>query len=247
MGLKYYRITGKTDKKKPYVREQARKKAAEHACHFIFNRELQVDFLCKTFKDLRIPLKPVVTSLYDAELFGHWWFEGPDWLDFLLRGIDKGHVNFRTITPTEYLQSLPSQCAALQSCQPSMSSWGHKGYSEVWLNNSNDYIYRHLHKTTERMINLAGKFNNAGGILRRALNQALRELLLSQHSDWAFIMDSSTAAEYARKRFEEHIVRFNNLYHSIIDGHIAEGWLREIEEKDRIFQDIDYRVFRNGK
>ena len=245
-GLKYYRITGKTDKKKPYVREQARKKAAEHACHFIFNRELQIDFLCKAFKDLRIPLKPVVTSLYDAELFGHWWFEGPDWLDFLLRGIDKGHVNFRTITPAEYLQLLPSQCAGLQSCQPSMSSWGHKGYSEVWLNNSNDYIYRHLHKTTERMINLAGRFDNASGILRRALNQALRELLLSQHSDWAFIMDSSTAAEYARKRFEEHIVRFNNLYHSIIEGHISEGWLREIEEKDRIFQDIDYRVFRNG-
>jgi 1,4-alpha-glucan branching enzyme len=126
-----------------------------------------------------------------------------------------------------------------------MSSWGHKGYCEVWLNNSNDYIYRHLHKAVERMINLAGKFNDARGILRRALNQALRELLLSQHSDWAFIMDSSTAAGYARKRFEEHILRFNNLYHAIISRNIPEKWLGEIEEKDSIFQDIDYRVFRN--
>jgi 1,4-alpha-glucan branching enzyme len=128
-----------------------------------------------------------------------------------------------------------------------MSSWGHKGYSEVWLNNSNDYIYRHLHKAIERMINLARKFHNASGILHRALNQALRELLLSQHSDWAFIMDSSTAAGYAKKRFEEHIMRFNNLYQSIISGDISESWLREIEEKDSIFKDIDYRVYRNGK
>jgi len=246
-GMKYYRITGKTDRKKPYIIEQARKKAAEHAHHFISNRQHQIDFLSKTFKDFHISLKPVITALYDAELFGHWWFEGPDWLDFLLRGIDKGHVNFRTITPSEYLYSLSSQYAGLQYCQPSMSSWGHKGYSEVWLNNSNDYIYRHLHKAIERMINLARKFHNASGIVRRALNQALREILLSQHSDWAFIMDSSTAAGYAQKRFEGHILRFNNLYQSIISGNISESWLREIEEKDSIFKDIDYRVFRNGK
>ena len=246
-GMKYYRITGKTDRKKPYIIEQARKKAAEHAHHFISNRQHQIDFLSKTFKDFHISLKPVITALYDAELFGHWWFEGPDWLDFLLRGIDKGHVNFRTITPSEYLYSLSSQYADLQYCQPSMSSWGHKGYSEVWLNNSNDYIYRHLHKSIERMINLARKFHNASGIVRRALNQALREILLSQHSDWAFIMDSSTAAGYAQKRFEGHILRFNSLYQSIILGNISESWLREIEEKDSIFKDIDYRVFRNGK
>jgi 1,4-alpha-glucan branching enzyme len=245
-GLKYYRITGKTDRKKPYVKKQARKKAVNHAHHFISNRQHQIDFLSKTFKDFHIPLKPVITALYDAELFGHWWFEGPDWLDFLLRGINKERVNFRTITPSEYLHLLPSQYTGLQFCQPSMSSWGHKGYNEVWLNSSNDYIYRHIHKATERMINLAKKFNNANGIVRRALNQALRELLLSQHSDWAFIMDSSTAAGYAKKRFEEHIMRFNNLYRSIISGNIPEKWLGEIEEKDRIFKDIDYRVFRNG-
>jgi 1,4-alpha-glucan branching enzyme len=244
-GLKYYRITGKTDRKKPYVKKQAREKAAHHAHHFMSNRQLQIDFLSKTFKNFHISLKPVITALYDAELFGHWWFEGPDWLDFLLRGIDKGHVSFRTITPSEYLRLISSQHADLQFCQPSMSSWGHKGYSEVWLNSSNDYIYRHIHKTTERMINLARTFNNASGIIKRALNQALRELLLSQHSDWAFIMDSSTAAGYARKRFEEHIMRFNNLYESIITGNISENWLRKVEEKDSIFKDIDYRIYRD--
>jgi 1,4-alpha-glucan branching enzyme len=246
-GLKYYRITGKTDKKEPYVRKRAKRKAEKHAHNFIKNRELQVEFLSETFRVQHVSLKPVITALYDAELFGHWWFEGPDWLDHLLRGIHYGRVNFRTITPSEYLSSLPFQHASLQVCQPSMSSWGHKGYNEVWLNRANDYIYRHLHKTTGRMIDLANKFPEANGSLQRALNQAVRELLLSQHSDWAFIMGSDTAAEYAKKRFEEHTSRFNSLYQSIISGHIPEKWLGEIEDKDRIFQDIDYRVYRTEK
>ncbi len=246
-GLKYYRVTGETDKKEPYVRKLAKRKAEKHAHNFIKNRELQVEFLSETFRAHHISLKPVITALYDAELFGHWWFEGPDWLDLLLRGIHHGRINFRTITPSEYLSSLPFQHASLQVCQPSMSSWGNKGYNEVWLNNSNNYIYRHLHKTTGRMIDLAERFPEAKNILQRALNQAVREILLSQHSDWAFIIGSGTATEYAKKRFAEHTSRFNSLYQSIISGHIPERWLREIEDKDRIFQDIDYRVYRTEK
>ena len=59
-----------------------------------------------------------------------------------------------------------------------MSSWGYKGFNEVWLEGSNDWIYRHLHQFADRMVELASKFPNAGGVLRRALNQAARELLL---------------------------------------------------------------------
>ena len=239
-GLKYYRITGKTDNKKPYVIQQARKKAAEHAGNFIFNRELQLNFLSETLK-----IRPVITATYDAELFGHWWFEGPEWLDFLLRKIYIEHRNFRTITPLEYLSSQDCKLQGLQSCEPSMSSWGHNGYNEVWLNSSNDYVYRHLLKAAERMTYLAEKFSSANGIMRRAINQAAREVLLSQHSDWAFIMRAGTATAYAKKRFEDHIGRFNHLYQSIISGNIQEKWLNEIEDKDRIFQDIDYRVYRS--
>ncbi len=125
-----------------------------------------------------------------------------------------------------------------------MSSWGYKGYNEVWLNGTNDYVYRHLLKATERMIYLAERFYNAKGLVQKALNQAAREVLLSQHSDWTFIMKTGTAKEYAEKRFEEHINRFNRLYQSIISDTISEKWLTELEDKDRIFQDIDYRVYR---
>jgi len=245
-GMKYYRITGKTDDKKPYGREKARKKAAKHASNFITKREVQVNFLSRVFKARHLPLKPIITATYDAELFGHWWFEGLDWLDLLFKGIHSGKVNFMTITPSEYLCSLPRKHASLQVSQPSTSSWGYKGYSEVWLNSCNDYIYRHIHKTIERMVYLAERFANTENILQRALNQSAREVLLSEHSDWAFILKTGTATSYARKRFEEHTGRFNRLYQSIITGSIPKRWLLQIEDKDRIFRDIDYRIYKGN-
>lgn len=237
-GIKYYRITGKTNHKEPYVRKWALDKAAEHAGNFMFNRGRQIEFLHDTFK-----FRPVITAPYDAELFGHWWFEGPEWLNFLLRKIARDQKLLRTITPSEYLDENPD----LQTISPSISSWGYKGYSEVWLNGSNDWVYRHLHKAAERMIELANRFQNAGvcrdAPLQRALNQAARELLLCQSSDWAFIMKTGTAVEYAVRRTREHIERFTGLYMAAKSGNISEKWLSEIEDRDRIFPEIDYRVY----
>jgi 1,4-alpha-glucan branching enzyme len=97
------------------------------------------------------------------------------------------------------------------------------------------------------MIYLADRFPDAHGILLRALNQAAREVLLSQHSDWTFIMKNNTAAEYAKKRFEEHIGRFTFLYQSILSESISEEWLTGVEDRDRIFQDLDYRIYSSRK
>jgi len=127
--------------------------------------------------------------------------------------------------------------------QPSMSSWGYKGYNEVWLEGSNDWIYPHLHMMADRMVELAGRFPHADGSLRRALNQAARELLLAQSSDWAFIMKTGTMVEYAHKRTRDHIGRFDRLYKDILAGSINEKWLGEVENRDNIFPDIDYRVY----
>jgi 1,4-alpha-glucan branching enzyme len=124
-----------------------------------------------------------------------------------------------------------------------MSSWGYKGYSEVWLEGSNDWIYPHIHMMADRMVELAGRAPDASGLARRALNQAARELLLAQSSDWAFIMKTGTMVEYAHKRTKEHITRFNRLYDDITRGKINEQWLGEIEHRDNIFPDIDYRVY----
>jgi 1,4-alpha-glucan branching enzyme len=97
------------------------------------------------------------------------------------------------------------------------------------------------------MTYLADRFSEAQGVLLRALNQAAREILLMQHSDWTFMIKNGTSAEYAAKRLRTHIERFHLLYQSIISNEISEERLSEIEERDRIFKDIDYRVYANKK
>jgi len=112
----------------------------------------------------------------------------------------------------------------------------------MWLQGSSDWIYPHLHKASERMVELARDFRDTNGVLRRALNQALRELFLAQSSDWAFIMATGTHYSYAVKRTKEHLLRFTRLYEDIKANSIDEEWLSDIEYKDNIFPDIDYRV-----
>jgi 1,4-alpha-glucan branching enzyme len=237
-GFKYYRITGRTGRKEPYVIQRAHQKAKEHAQDFIRKRSEQIEFLSKKLK-----ITPIVNAMYDAELFGHWWFEGPEWIEYLLRGIARSRISFHTITPSEYIISLGKTLHDLHTSAPSMSSWGEQGYSEVWVNQNNDYVYPHLLKATERMVILAKKFPRASGIQKRVLDQSAREILLAQQSDWLFMMKHKNNASYAKKRFDEHIKRFNTLYDSMISGNISELWLADIEESDRIFRDIDYKEF----
>jgi len=235
-GLKYYRITGKTEFKQPYIPQNAKEKAAIHAGNFMFNRERQIAYLAD-----HMDRPPVVVSPYDTELFGHWWFEGPMWLEFLIRKVKHDQVIFDLITPSDYLEMIPHN----QPCQPPMCSWGYKGYNEVWLEGSNDWIYRHLHNAAERMTELANSYPNAQGIERRALNQAARELFLAQASDWAFIMKTGTMVEYARKRTKDHISRFTKLYNDTKNNTIDENWREKIEYIDNIFPNINYEDYRS--
>jgi 1,4-alpha-glucan branching enzyme len=177
--------------KQPYFPQHARDKAAEHAGNFFYSIELNKLNIYRELMDR----PPIVVSMYDAELFGHWWFEVPDFINFLFRKMQYDQNIIKPITPSEYLNKFPVN----QIVTPAASSWGDKGYYEVWLNEANDYIYRHLHRVSDRKSELANKFADVGGILKRALNQSARELLLAQSSDWAFIMTTGTMVEYAKK------------------------------------------------
>ena len=238
IGIKYHRITGEVDlsNKEAYDPKAAWEKAAEHAGNFVFNRQRQVEWLFKA-----LGRKPIIISPYDAELFGHWWFEGPDFLNFVLRKFACDQKEVRLITPSEYLAENPTH----QVIQPSFSSWGDKGYAEVWLNGANDWIYRHLHLAEQRMIELAERFPDATGLQLRALNQAARELMLAQSSDWAFIMTTGTCVSYAEKRTRDHLARFNGIYLQLIEDRLEEGWIAELEWLDSIFQEMDYRAYRS--
>jgi 1,4-alpha-glucan branching enzyme len=235
LGIKYYKITGRTDHKLPYEPRAALDKAADHAGNFMFNREKQVEWLSGAL-DGRPAL---IVAPYDAELFGHWWFEGPDWINFLLRKVHYDQQTVKTVTVPEYLDRHPK----IQVGQPTLSSWGYKGYAEVWLEGSNDWIYRHLHAAADGMVELAQQHPQPDPLQRRALNQAAREVLLAQASDWAFIMKTGTMVDYARDRTRVHVLNFQHLYDQLKSSGLDEGWLSEIERRHNLFPDIDYRVY----
>jgi 1,4-alpha-glucan branching enzyme len=232
-GIKYYRITGHNEKE-PYVPELAEKKVAEHAGNFVFNRTQQVEYLHSLMGQ-----EPLIVSPYDAELFGHWWFEGPQWLEVLLRKVHYDQSIVKTTTPAEYLTGHPRN----QVVTPTLSSWGYNGYAEVWLNASNDWVYRHLHKAAERMITATNENRTADGLKKRALNQMARELLLAQSSDWAFIMKTGTHSSYAVNRTKDHLSRFERLWSQVRKNSIDSHLLGSIESMDNIFPQIDYHVY----
>jgi 1,4-alpha-glucan branching enzyme len=91
------------------------------------------------------------------------------------------------------------------------------------------------------MEELTGRFADADGVILRALKQAGRELLLAQSSDWAFIMKTGTMVDYAVKRTKDHVYRFTRLYEQLLSGNLDFGWLKEIEDKDNIFTNLDHR------
>ncbi|MBV9464413.1 MAG: DUF1957 domain-containing protein [Verrucomicrobiae bacterium] len=229
-GIKYYRITGKSPHKEVYNPHWAREKAAEHAGNFMFNRERQIEHLRGV-----LGRPPIVMAPYDAELYGHWWFEGPEFLNFFIRKTAYDQNVYKLTTPSEYLTNFPTQ----QIATPTESSWGNKGYAEVWLEGSNAWIYPHLHVAAQRMTEIVNERGNQGGMTERAIRQAGRELLLAQSSDWAFIMKTGTTVPYAVRRTKDHVLRFNRLYDQVKANHIDGGFLEFCEQRDNIFPNLN--------
>jgi 1,4-alpha-glucan branching enzyme len=145
----------------------------------------------------------------------------------------------RFVTAGEYLSAKPS----LQTLTPAPSSWGYRGHSETWIDRSNSWIYRHLHRAAKVMTETAGRNRNADRLKTRALNQAARELLMAQASDWPFMMKRGELHDFAKIKFEEHMKNFLSLHGQIVSDDISEKHLTMLEDKNCIFADLDYRIF----
>lgn len=233
-GVKYYRITGQEKHKELYDRAEAEKAADAHAVHFLEQRRTQFGQLGSEDFD------PIVIAPFDAELFGHWWFEGPRFLEICIRRAATEQNGFRLTTPSDYLASNPTQ----QTIEPAESSWGDKGYLEVWIDKNNSWIYPHLHAAAQRMHRLAAAHtDDSSERADRVLKQLARELLLAQSSDWAFLMRSGTAREYATKRTLDHISRFNQLHDKFAAGTVDEKFLAECETRDNLFPKLNWRYY----
>jgi 1,4-alpha-glucan branching enzyme len=225
-GLKYFRITGKNLEKEPYQPGVARDKAWEHAENFLFNRTQQLKHLAS-----KMPLPPIVVAPYDAELYGHWWFEGPSFLEATFRKLQEAGGPIEAITLREYLNRHPVTTQAT----PSASSWGAGGYGEVWVGHEAAWTWRHVHHATRYARWLVDRHRQAGGRRGQALDQVIRELLLLQSSDWPFILKMGTATQYAEARFRAHAHRLRHLGNFVDTGVIEEkdaAWLDDVCSRD---------------
>lgn len=238
-GIKYYKVTGKgvdLGKKEFYDIDEAMEAAKAHGNDFAHKKAAQVAHLYDVFDGV----EPIIVAPFDAELYGHWWFEGPAFIEHFFRALNHMEA-IEPITPPNFIEN---KLKSVQIDTPGDSTWGANGYNEVWLNGSNDWIYKHLDHLIEKMGELANLYKDTEDELKiRALNQAARELLLAQSSDWAFIMTTGTTVEYASNRTKQHVDRFLKLYNEITNDTINKEDLEKVEWLDPIFKDIDYKVY----
>jgi 1,4-alpha-glucan branching enzyme len=234
-GIKYHRITGKVEDKHLYQPDWARETAEKHAHDFVARCRDQA-----VRARAGMPFPSVIVSPYDAELFGHWWFEGPQWIYYVLREL-AGGGDLALGTPGEYLEAHPVQ----QRAMPAPSSWGRNGYSEHWINPKTEWMWRPLHEAAARMRQAVDHHLDrpAGGLEDRALRQAARELMLAQSSDWPFIITNGTTEQYARRRFHDHVHRLHDLLHGLEHRQIDPTKLEALECMDALFPRLDYRLF----
>ena len=234
-GIKYHCVTEHGADKDIYNPRQAKDKAQEDAVDFIAKRQQQINRLAG-----RMDRKPIIVSPYDAELFGHWWAEGPLWLETVIRlAADSAEI---TLTSCEdYLIEQQDH----QQAVPSASTWGAGGYSDYWINEKNEWIYPILHQMADDMVQLAVDFSRVKvkPIQERTLNQACRTLLLAQASDWPFILKSGTTIKYAEKKLNDYFARFNYLHECIRNNKIDERYLLALETMDNVFPTMNYRDY----
>ncbi len=178
---------------------------------------------------------------FDTELFGHWWFEGVEFIKQVIRKLHKYNPGVERCTAGEYLEKHPPK----EAIQIPESSWGQGGHFWVWQNHLTEWMWPIIHSCEKRMIDITSRYQEVpeDKLLHRALNQLARENLLLQSSDWPFLITTWQAKDYATDRFREHVERFEKIADMIDNNCIDENALQEIESIDNCFSVIDYRVY----
>jgi 1,4-alpha-glucan branching enzyme len=238
-GLQYWRVTGARidlGQKDFYDPVRAAGRVNVHAQHYAaLVEELTQAFHAQTGK------YGIIASNYDTELFGHWWFEGITWVREVLRALAASPCVDLT-TPSAYLAvHKPEEVLNVPE-----SSWGAGGTHWTWDNPDTHWVWAPVHAAERRMEDLVARFPGAEGAQRTVLDQAARELLLLESSDWPFLVTTGQAKQYATERFNSHLARFAELA-ALAEGGADEraaARARELYEQDKVFPGLDYRWFR---
>ncbi|MBA7495040.1 1,4-alpha-glucan branching enzyme [subsurface metagenome] len=239
-GLQYWRVTGSDvdlGSKALYEPNMVMTRVEENSDHFVH----MVYSLLKDYKK-QTGKNGIVAAPYDSELFGHWWFEGPKWIKQILKTIGKiEELDMTTIS--EYLEKFVPEV----TIRIPESSWGEGGHHWVWLNKDTYWIWPHIYESEKKMEDLAKKYRKTDDdFIKRVLNQAARELLLLESSDWPFLITTWQARDYASNRFSEHLDSFRNLVDAVEQGRKDKEfrkYLETIEEKDKVFPNIDFTIY----
>jgi 1,4-alpha-glucan branching enzyme len=236
-GIQYWRITGAgvdLGHKDFYHPDWASYKLDQHAEHFA---HLVGDQLRQFHHETgRFGL---VAANYDTELFGHWWFEGVEWLGKVLRHL-ASNEDVELTTASRHVRMHPPQ----DVLNLPESSWGAGGTHFVWDNNETHWMWVPIHEAEARMEALANRYTDPTPHEARVLAQTAREALLLESSDWPFLVTTGQAREYSIQRFSQHLERFNALAASLEKGAPDTALADEYYELDKVFPDIDYRDFR---
>ncbi len=231
--FRYCRVTNRYSmQKEPYNPEWAREKAARHAQHFMECRNFRFEYIKGWFWK-----KPLSVATYDAELFGHHWFEGPQFLYFLLKKLYFDQNQTELITPSDYLSRHPTN----QELLPPPSSWGDKGTFDKWMYGSVSWMYRHVHEAIEALSRLVKQAGD-DALLRRILRQAAREVLWAMNSDLAFVISNGHFVDRMKEFFFETLERFWMLHEfarkRLAGEEVPEREVRELEMTRPLFSDL---------
>lgn len=236
-GLQYWRVTGDDiplHEKDVYHPDWARYKVDQHAEHFA---HLVWDLLREHHTETGE--FGIVSSNYDTELFGHWWFEGVQWLGKVLQHL-ANNAEIQMVTASAFIEEHPPQ----QVLQLAEGSWGTGGKHFTWQNVETSWMWPIIHECERRMEVLVENFKNPTDDERAVLNQTARELLLMQGSDWQFLITTGQAKEYAIQRFHQHLERFQKLADSLDVQKPDKQLAMDLWELDKVFKDIDYCWFK---
>jgi len=208
-----------------------------HAEHFV---SIVYDSLKESLSEAK---PPVLSALFDAELFGHWWYEGPEWLEQVVRIVANDDFPIALTSGSEYLD----RHGTTGFLDVPEGSWGKNGNNDVWLNENTAWTWSRIYAAEARVRTLAteGRWRDSPPGERIA-KQLCRELLLMESSDWQFLITTESARDYAEQRFTRHVEHFQKLECAWEElqttgalGEPAEQQLRAIEERDNLFADID--------
>ena len=247
-GHRYWRVTDSNIDmalKEPYLPEAAIERTRAHAEHFagLLADALASSIASASGTESGDARPPILSALFDAELFGHWWFEGPLWLEQVVRVLARENEPVQLIRASSYLEAHPPT-GFLEMPE---GSWGKEGRNEVWLNPETAWTWTHIYEAEERVRAIVSNDNWRDGDLgERIIKQLCRELLLLESSDWQFLITTEAARDYAEGRFTTHLSQLKTVetvWHEFQstgglspDGHQR---LRAVEDRDNIFPDID--------